>query len=97
MNPKFSHFQCILYDFGSQVDITPQVIGKSSCIRFLCQLTFQSTNIMVLYSIPFYTSLALTLPRLCGVSVDNFSSKSTRLRDMLLHLKDILSVKDDKS
>ena len=50
---------------------------------FLCQLTCQSADIML---------------SLCGVGVcvNNFSSKTTRPRDMLFSLKDILSIEDEK-
>ena len=34
---------------------------------------------------------------LCGVHVNNFSSKTTRPRDMLFLFKDTLSIEDDKS
>ena len=54
---------------------------------FLCQLTCQSADIM---------------SSLCGVGVrarvrvNNFSSKTTRPRDMLFFLKDTLSIEDEK-
>ena len=50
---------------------------------FLCQQTYQS---------------AVFMASLCGVRtlVNNFASKSTRPRDMLLLLKDALSIKGDK-
>ena len=53
-------------------------------ILFICQLTCQSADIMA---------------SLCGirVRVNNFFSKSTRARDMLLLLKDTLCIEDDKS
>ena len=44
---------------------------------FLCQLTCQSADIM---------------SSLCGVRVNNFSSKTTRPRDVLFFLKDTLSI-----
>ena len=49
---------------------------------FLCQLTDKSADIMA---------------SLCGVRMNNFSSKTTRPRDMLYFLKDTLSIEDDKS
>ena len=52
---------------------------------FLCQLTCQSAGIM---------------SSLCGVGVrvrvNNFSSKTTRPRDVLFFLKDTLSIEDEK-
>ena len=56
---------------------------------FLCQLTSQSADIM---------------SSLCGVGVrvrvcvrvNNFSSKTTRPRDVLFFLKDTLSIEDEK-
>ena len=52
---------------------------------FLCQLTCQSADIM---------------SSLCGVGVrvrvNNFSSKTTRPRDVLFFLKDTLSIEDEK-
>ena len=52
-------------------------------VFFLCQLTCQSADIM---------------SSLCGVyvqvRVSNFSSKTTRPRDMLFFLKDTLSIED---
>ena len=50
---------------------------------FLCRLTCQSADIM---------------SSLCGVGVrvNNFSSKTTRPRDMLFFLKDTLSIEDEK-
>ena len=60
-------------------------------IYFLCQLTCQSADIM---------------SSLCGVGVrvrvrvrvrvNNFSSKTTRPRDVLFFLKDTLSIEDEK-
>ena len=47
----------------------------------LCQRTCHSADIMA---------------SLCGVRVNNFSSKTTRPRDMLLILKDTLSIEDEK-
>ena len=56
-----------------------------SSISFLCQLTCQSVGIM---------------SSLCGVRVrvrvNNFSSKTTRPRDVLFFLKDTLSIEDEK-
>ena len=49
--------------------------------QFLCQLTCQSADIM---------------SSLCGVRVNNFSSKTTRPRDVLFFLKDTLSIEDEK-
>ena len=57
--------------------------------NFLCQLTCQSAGIM---------------SSLCGVGVrvrvrvrvNNFSSKTTRPRDVLFFLKDTLSIEDEK-
>ena len=55
--------------------------------HFLCQLTCQSADIM---------------SSLCGVGVrvrvrvNNFSSKTTRPRDVLFFLKDTLSIEDEK-
>ena len=56
-------------------------------LHFLCQLTCQAADIM---------------SSLCGVGVrlrvhvNNFSSKSTRPRDMLFFLNDTLSIEDEK-
>ena len=60
-------------------------------VNFLCQLTCQSAGIM---------------SSLCGVGVrvrvrvrvrvNNFSSKTTRPRDVLFFLKDTLSIEDEK-
>ena len=58
-------------------------------LAFLCQLTCQSADIM---------------SSLCGVGVrvrvrvrvNNFSSKTTRPRDVLFFLKDTLSIEDEK-
>ena len=56
-------------------------------VAFLCQLTCQSADIM---------------SSLCGVGVrvrvrvNNFSSKTTRPRDVLFFLKDTLSIEDEK-
>ena len=54
-------------------------------MEFLCQLTCQSADIM---------------SSLCGVGVrvrvNNFSSKTTRPRDVLFILKDTLSIEDEK-
>ena len=54
-------------------------------LDFLCQLTCQSADIM---------------SSLCGVGVrvrvNNFSSKTTRPRDVLFFLKDTLSIEDEK-
>ena len=58
-----------------------------SIYLFLCQLTCQSAGIM---------------SSLCGVGVrvrvrvNNFSSKTTRPRDVLFFLKDTLSIEDEK-
>ena len=60
---------------------------KSLILKFLCQLTCQSADIM---------------SSLCGVGVrvrvrvNNFSSKTTRPRDVLFFLKDTLSIEDEK-
>ena len=43
---------------------------------------------------PFFMSADI-MASLCGVRVNNFS-KSTRPRDMILLLKDTLSIEDDK-
>ena len=62
-------------------------ISSKSIHKFLCQLTCQSADIM---------------SSLCGVGVrvrvrvNNFSSKTTRPRDVLFFLKDTLSVEDEK-
>ena len=54
-------------------------------MEFLCQLTCQSADIM---------------SSLCGVGVrvrvNNFSSETTRPRDVLFFLKDTLSIEDEK-
>ena len=56
-------------------------------LTFLCQLTCQSADIM---------------SSLCGVGVrvrvrvNNFSSKTTRPRDVLFFFKDTLSIEDEK-
>ena len=54
---------------------------------FLCQLTCQSADIM--------SSLCGVGVRV-GVRVNNFSSKTTRPRDVLFFLKDTLSIEDEK-
>ena len=60
-------------------------IGDLPMYTFLCQLTCQSADIML---------------SLCGVGVrvrvNNFSSKTTRPRDVLFFLKDTLSIEDEK-
>ena len=73
-----------------------KLIGEDKCVLkkpcavcdgFLCQLTCQSAGIM---------------SSLCGVGVrvrvrvNNFSSKTTRPRDVLFFLKDTLSIEDEK-
>ena len=56
---------------------------------FLCQLTCQSAGIM--------SSLCGVGVRVCvRVRVNNFSSKTTRPRDVLFFLKDTLSIEDEK-
>ena len=61
------------------------VVCTNIGISFLCQLTCQSAGIM---------------SSLCGVGVrvrvNNFSSKTTRPRDVLFVLKDTLSIEDEK-
>ena len=63
------------------------VTTNSSSFVFLCQLTCQSADIM---------------SSLCGVGVrarvrvNNFSSKTTRPRDVLFFLKDTVSIEDEK-
>ena len=67
-----------------------QFLSNKLFIYFLCQLTCQSADIM---------------SSLCGmgvrarvrVRVNNFSSKTTRPRDVLFFLKDTLSIEDEKS
>ena len=57
----------------------------------LCQLTCQSADIM--------SSLCGVGVRVCvrvRVRVNNFSSKTTRPRDVLFFLKDTLSIEDEK-
>ena len=60
---------------------------RMSQVLLLCQLTCQSADIM---------------SSLCGVGVrvrvrvNNFSSKTTRPRDVLFFLKDTLSIEDEK-
>ena len=62
-------------------------VYKMATMVFLCQLTCQSADIM---------------SSLCGVGVrvrvrvNNFSSKTTRPRDVLFFLKDTLSIEDEK-
>ena len=60
------------------------LVGGSGLLGFLCQLTCQSADIM---------------SSLCGVGVrvrvNNFSSKTTRPRDVLFFLKDTLSIEDE--
>ena len=60
-------------------------VTKFKYLCFLCQLTCQSADIM---------------SSLCGVGVrvrvNNFSSKTTRPRDVLFFLKDTLSIEDEK-
>ena len=64
-----------------------QFLSNMLFIYFLCQLTCQSADIM---------------SSLCGmgvrdrVRVNNFSSKTTRPRDLLFFLKDTLSIEDEK-
>ena len=60
-----------------------QFLSNMLFIYFLCQLTCQSADIM---------------SSLCGVGVrvNNFSSKTTRPRDVLFFLKDTLSIEDEK-
>ena len=64
---------------------TTQYIYMYILEHFLCQLTCQSADIM---------------SSLCGVGVrvrvNNFSSKTTRPRDVLFFLKDTLSIEDEK-
>ena len=59
------------------------ILVKTTVSDFLCQLTCQSADIM---------------SSLCGVGVrvNNFFSKTTRPRDMLVFLKDTLSIEDEK-
>ena len=67
---------------GFRFDLGPLLQGQ---MWFLCQLTCQSAGIM---------------SSLCGVGVrvrvNNFSSKTTRPRDVLFFLKDTLSIEDEK-
>ena len=62
-------------------------LGQNKEVVLLCQLTCQSADIM---------------SSLCGVGVrvrvrvNNFSSKTTRPRDVLFFLKDTLSIEDEK-
>ena len=75
--------------FSSEVKLTPSHSPPTNIPRdsepFLCQLTCQSADIM---------------SSLCGVGVrvrvNNFSSKTTRPRDVLFFLKDALSIEDEK-
>ena len=65
------------------------------------EVIFLSFSVCTLYSKSikiFVCQSADIMASLCGVCVCvNISSKSTRPRDMLLLLKDALSIKDDKS
>ena len=65
--------------------VATQFLSNMLFIYFLCQLTCQSADIM---------------SSLCGVGVrvrmNNFSSKTTRPKDMLFFLKDTLSIEDEK-
>ena len=61
-----------------------KVVGQKLAL-FLCQLTDKSADIMT------------SLRHLCTPTREHISSKSTRPRDMLLLLKDTLSIEDDKS
>ena len=65
-------------------------MGVIDLMKFLCQLTCQSADIMA----------SLCGVRVCvrvRVRVTNFFSKTTRPRDMLFFLKDTLTIEDDKS
>ena len=65
-----------------ELGIHPRAIVKLPWIMpFLCQLTCQTADLMAL---------------LCGICVCVNFSKSTIPRDMLLHLKDTLSIEHDK-
>ena len=74
---------------GLTSDLACACNWSSRCALFLCQLTCQSAGIM---------------SSLCGIGVrvrvrirvNNFSSKTTRPRDMLCFFKDTLSIEDEK-
>ena len=89
----FIHTEVTYYLMSLSIEITehrfPTIIGifqivfrlcyENTCIHFLCQLTCRSADIM---------------SSLCGVCVrvrmNNFSSKTTRPRDMLFFFKSYL-------
>ena len=60
---------------------------------FLCQLTCQSADIM---SSLCGVGVRIRVRVRVRVHVNNFSSKTTRPRDMLFFLKDTLSIEDEK-
>ena len=82
-NGQFSNDGAWINRWNSGV---PLIADISNFVWFLlCQLTCQSAGIM---------------SSLCGVGVrvrvNNFSSKTTRPRDVLFFLKDTLSIEDEK-
>ena len=66
-------------------------IWEAVCVKFLCQLTSQSADIM---ASPYVVHVSVHV-RIC-VHVKNFSSRSTRPRNMLFLLKDTLSIDNEK-
>ena len=60
-------------------------------VEFLCQLTCQSADIM-----SSLCSVGVRVRVRVRVRVNNSFSKTTRPRDMLFFLKDILSIEDEK-
>ena len=69
---------------------------SSYCFFLLFVLSGQSTS----YPFDFSLAMHFFMSSLCGVGVrvrvNNFSSKTTRPRDMLFFLKDTLSIEDEK-
>ena len=86
---RFSRLEAMLLAKAFTVPVEPVVKPASDVTPsekpFLCQLTYQSADIM---------------SSLCDVGVrirvNNFFSKTTRPRDMLFFLKDTLSIEDEK-
>ena len=65
--------------------------------RFLCQLTCQSADIMSsLCGVGVGVRVRVRVRIRVRVRVNNFSSKTTRPRDVLFFLKDTLSIEDEK-
>ena len=77
-----------------------EAVGSEMSFRVSCKLPKKSskfTNTKVRWSVNFPL---LFMSSLCGVGVrvrvNNFSSKTTRPRDVLFFLKDTLSIEDEK-